>query len=148
MSIKSIKLPSCFRRGAQRAGWLVSIVFIIASQSFASNELKTAKTKLKKSKDYNKLIKMKNNSKITTGTLIKDMVDMWKLVETPDPFYKTIQFSSYDRASNLPGGKDGLIMLTGLGARKFLIMKRFSKKPTQMESGNILFVIWKGLALW
>ena len=61
---------------------------------------------------------MNDKTAITTGSLIRDMVDMWKLVETPDPFYKTIQFSSYDRASNLPGGKGWFDNADGFGGEK------------------------------
>jgi len=42
---------------------------------------------------------------ITTGTLIDEMVDLRGLVEFPEPFYKTVQFSSYDHQSVLPDGK-------------------------------------------
>lgn len=41
---------------------------------------------------------------VTTGTLVNEMIDMWALTRYPEPAYKTVQFSSYDRRSDLPGG--------------------------------------------
>ena len=41
---------------------------------------------------------------ITTESLIGEMTDMHRLTYFPAPAYKTVQFSSYDRRSNLPGG--------------------------------------------
>jgi hypothetical protein len=40
---------------------------------------------------------------ISTGTLIEDMVDLIGLAEFPDPAYQTVQFSSYDHRSQVPG---------------------------------------------
>ena len=42
---------------------------------------------------------------ITAGTLIDEMVALRGLAEFPEPFYKTVQFSSYDHQSVLPDGK-------------------------------------------
>ncbi len=39
---------------------------------------------------------------ITTETLIHEMVDLDRLTYYPDPAYKTVQFSSYDRRSKSP----------------------------------------------
>lgn len=39
---------------------------------------------------------------ITTGSLIREMVDLRRLAEFPDPSYRTVQFSSYDRRSRFP----------------------------------------------
>jgi len=44
------------------------------------------------------------NEPITTGSLVAQMVDMHYLGQYPDPAYKTVQFSSYDHQSTLPGG--------------------------------------------
>ncbi|MGD8451877.1 MAG: DUF2961 domain-containing protein [Phycisphaerae bacterium] len=41
---------------------------------------------------------------IHTGQLLGEMTDMQRLTELPDPAYRTVQFSSFDRASNQPGG--------------------------------------------
>ena len=39
---------------------------------------------------------------ITTGDLVREMTDLSVLAESPDPPYKTTQFSSYDRTSVAP----------------------------------------------
>jgi len=39
---------------------------------------------------------------ITTGSLVREMVDLERLANYPDPVYKTVQFSSYDRRSIAP----------------------------------------------
>ena len=38
-------------------------------------------------------------SKVTTGRLLREMIDLNSLTYYPDPYYKCIQFSSYDRRS-------------------------------------------------
>ena len=37
---------------------------------------------------------------ITTGTLLEEMIDLDRLARWPEPAYRTIQFSSYDRRSS------------------------------------------------
>ncbi len=52
---------------------------------------------------------------ITTGTLVREMADMERLTRFPEPTYKTVQFSSYDRRSNLPGGPGWYANSDGFG---------------------------------
>lgn len=52
---------------------------------------------------------------ITTGTLVEDMVDLYRLGDFPVPAYKTIQFSSYDHTSTLPGGPNWFANSDGFG---------------------------------
>lgn len=52
---------------------------------------------------------------ITTGTLVEEMIDMARLAEFPHPAYKTVQFSSYDRRSVLPGGPGWFANSDGFG---------------------------------
>ncbi|MBN2475308.1 MAG: DUF2961 domain-containing protein [Pirellulales bacterium] len=52
---------------------------------------------------------------ITTGTLVDEMVDMVGLAEFPDPAYKTVQYSSYDRRSTVPGGPEWFANADGFG---------------------------------
>jgi hypothetical protein len=52
---------------------------------------------------------------ITTESLLNEMIDMVKLADFPEPSYKTVQFSSYDRRSNLPGGPDWYANSDGFG---------------------------------
>jgi hypothetical protein len=52
---------------------------------------------------------------ITTGGLYEEMIDLVGLAEFPNPVYETIQFSSFDRRSNLPGGPDWFANSDGFG---------------------------------
>ena len=81
---------------------------------------------------------MKTYSRITTGSLIRDMVNMWKLAETPDPFYKTIQFSSYDRCSSLPGGKGWFDNADGFGGEKIPNYEKVIKEADKDGFGEYL----------
>ena len=36
---------------------------------------------------------------VTTGTLLEEMSDLGRLARWPEPAYRTVQFSSYDRRS-------------------------------------------------
>ncbi len=40
--------------------------------------------------------------RVTVGSLVREMVDFVRLADFPDPSYKTVQFSSYDRRSKAP----------------------------------------------
>ncbi len=52
---------------------------------------------------------------VTTESLLREMIDMVGLADFPDPPYKTVQFSSYDRRSNLPGGANWFANSDGFG---------------------------------
>ncbi len=52
---------------------------------------------------------------ITTGTLVREMVDLRRFCEYPQPTFKTVQFSSYDRRSSVPGGPDWFANSDGFG---------------------------------
>ncbi|HQK37130.1 MAG TPA: DUF2961 domain-containing protein [Bacteroidales bacterium] len=52
---------------------------------------------------------------VTTATLIKELVDLERLVHYPSPGYKTIQFSSFDRRSNNPSEKEWFANEDGFG---------------------------------
>ena len=52
---------------------------------------------------------------VTTGTLVNEMVDMLRLTYFPDPYFKTVQFSSYDHRSIHPGGTDWFANSDGFG---------------------------------
>lgn len=41
---------------------------------------------------------------VTTGQLLAEMIDMHALTRIPKPWFRTTQFSSYDRTSRIPGG--------------------------------------------
>jgi len=54
-------------------------------------------------------------SEITTGSLIDEMIDVHRLTRFPSPAFKTIQFSSYDRRSSVPGGDGWFANSDGFG---------------------------------
>ncbi len=56
-----------------------------------------------------------DSSAITTGSLFEEMVDMANLARFPDPAFRTVQFSSYDHRSKLPGGPDWFANSDGFG---------------------------------
>ena len=56
-----------------------------------------------------------DKGKITTETLFQEMIDMVTLTYYPEPTYKTVQYSSFDRRSNLPGGPDWFANSDGFG---------------------------------
>ena len=39
---------------------------------------------------------------VTTGALIREMIDLRRLAEFPEPAFRTVQYSSYDRRSRFP----------------------------------------------
>ena len=52
---------------------------------------------------------------VTTGSLYEEMIDMVWLTKYPEPAYRTIQYSSYDRRSVLPGGPGWFANSDGFG---------------------------------
>ena len=52
---------------------------------------------------------------ITTGSLVREMIDMHRLTTFPDPAYETVQFSSYDHRSDHPGGPGWFANSDGFG---------------------------------
>jgi hypothetical protein len=56
-----------------------------------------------------------NAQTITTGSLIEEMIDLHRLAEFPDPAFQTVQFSSYDHRSTVPGGPDWFANSDGFG---------------------------------
>ncbi|HSW45957.1 MAG TPA: glycoside hydrolase family 172 protein [Phycisphaerae bacterium] len=52
---------------------------------------------------------------ITTGSLVREMIDLRRFAEFPSPAYKTVQFSSYDRRSSIPGGPEWFANSDGFG---------------------------------
>jgi len=81
---------------------------------------------------------------ITTGTLVREMVDMHRLVEFPNPAYKTVQFSSYDRRSILPGGPGWFANSEGFGNEPVPNFAKVLTKPDEQGIGEYLVCDFKG----
>lgn len=75
---------------------------------------------------------------ITTESLIREMTDLRALAEFPDPAFKTIQFSSYDHRSNLPGGPDWFANSDGFGSEPIPAFEAVLKEPGADGIGEYL----------
>lgn len=75
---------------------------------------------------------------ITTGTLVDQMVDLHRLAEYPTPGYKTIQFSSYDRRSDTPGGPHWFANSDGFGGEPIPNFEAVLKEPEGDTPGEYL----------
>ncbi len=52
---------------------------------------------------------------VTTGSLFEEMIDLARLTYFPEPYYKVVQFSSYDRRSLSPQGPGWFANSDGFG---------------------------------
>lgn len=75
---------------------------------------------------------------VTTGTLLAEMHDLERLARLPDPPYKLIQYSSYDRRSNLPGGPDWFANRDGFGGETIPGFEGVVKPPGDDGVGEYL----------
>ena len=81
---------------------------------------------------------------ITTATLIEEMVDMHRLTRFPVPAYRTVQFSSYDRRSSVPGGKDWFANSDGFGNEPVPNFEAVIKEPEADVPGEYLMCDVRG----
>jgi hypothetical protein len=70
---------------------------------------------------------------VTTGTLAREMVDLERLAETPAPFYKVVQFSSYDHRSATPGGPEWFANADGFGKEPVPNFEAVLKAPPEKD---------------
>jgi len=66
---------------------------------------------------------------ITTGSLFEEMVDLANLARFPSPAFRTVQFSSYDRRSRLPGGPDWFANSDGFGGEPIPNFEKVLEAP-------------------
>lgn len=81
---------------------------------------------------------MASEKVVTTGSLVGEMIDFDRLCEMPTQPYKTLQFSSYDRASNLPGGPNWISNRDGFGNSPIPPFERTLKEPNERGIGEYL----------
>lgn len=81
---------------------------------------------------------------ITTGTLFEEMIDMVNLTYFPSPSYRTVQYSSFDRRSNLPGGPDWFANSDGFGKEPIPNFEEVLKEPDEEGIGEYLIADVKG----
>jgi len=75
---------------------------------------------------------------ITTGSLFEEMIDMKSLAEFPYPFYKMVQYSSYDHRSTMPGGPDWYANSDGFGGEPVANFEEVLKEPDENGVGIYL----------
>ncbi|MFZ2052951.1 MAG: glycoside hydrolase family 172 protein [Candidatus Aminicenantales bacterium] len=66
---------------------------------------------------------------ITTESLFREMIDLESLSRFPNPAYRTVQFSSFDRRSRLPGGPGWFANSDGFGGEPVPNFEKTLKKP-------------------
>ena len=81
---------------------------------------------------------------ITTGILFDEMIDMHRLTRFPSPGFKTIQFSSYDRSSSVPGGKEWFANSDGFGGEPTPNFEAVIKTAEKGGTGEYLMSDVKG----
>ncbi|MDP8242905.1 MAG: DUF2961 domain-containing protein [Candidatus Hinthialibacter antarcticus] len=81
---------------------------------------------------------------ITFGSLVDEMTDMHRLAKFPEPVYKTVQFSSYDRRSKTPGGPDWYANSDGFGSEPIPNFEEVLKEPGADNIGEYLVCDVKG----
>jgi hypothetical protein len=73
---------------------------------------------------------------VTMATLLDQMHDLDGLTRFPDPAYKLVQFSSYDRRSNLPGGPDWFANSDGFGSEPIPAFESVQREPDDKGIGE------------
>ena len=75
---------------------------------------------------------------ITTASLFKEMIDLAALARFPDPGFRTLQFSSFDRRSSVPGGPDWFANSDGFGGEPTPNFEAVLKAPGADGIGEYL----------
>lgn len=75
---------------------------------------------------------------VTTESLFWEMVDLESLTRFPDPAYRTIQYSSYDRRSQVPGGPDWFANSDGFGGEPIPNFEKVIKPPNNDGIGEYI----------
>lgn len=75
---------------------------------------------------------------VTTESLLREMIDLRVLAEFPDPAFKTVQFSSYDRRSDVPGGAGWFSNADGFGNEPIPAFEAVLKEPGEDGVGEYL----------
>ena len=75
---------------------------------------------------------------VTFGGLLDEMTDLGRLTRLPDPSYRTIQFSSYDRRSVKPGEAGWFANEDGFGGEPIPGFEKVLKEPGADGTGEYL----------
>jgi hypothetical protein len=75
---------------------------------------------------------------VTTGTLLEEMADLGRLARWPDPAYRTIQFSSYDRRSTTSEAPGWFSNADGFGREPIPGFLKVLREPRDGQAGLYL----------
>lgn len=75
---------------------------------------------------------------ITTGTLLEEMSDLARLAQWPEPAYRTIQFSSYDRRSTTSEAPGWFSNADGFGREPIPGFLKVLREPREGQPGLYL----------
>jgi hypothetical protein len=81
---------------------------------------------------------------VTTGSLYEEMIDLVGLTKFPEPAYHTVQFSSYDRRSRLPGGPGWFANSDGFGREPIPGFEAVLREPGEDGVGEYLMADVEG----
>lgn len=81
---------------------------------------------------------------VTTATLLREMVDFERLCETPEHAYKTLQFTSHDRRSNVAGGPEWFANSDGFGSAPIPPFEEVLRAPGDDGVGEYLLADIEG----
>jgi hypothetical protein len=101
-------------------------------------ELKNCKTSLVRLIIVLLLFSFNSKAQITTGTLIKEMVDLKRLSEYPSPYYNTVQYSSFDRRSTFPDAPGWFENADGFGGEPIPGFEKVLQEPGSDGIGEYL----------
>jgi hypothetical protein len=92
------------------------------------------------------------NEIISTESLFREMIDLESLTRFPTPAYRTVQFSSFDRRSSIPGGPGWFANSDGFGGEPIPNFEKTIKEPGPDGIGEYLVADLKGpgavMRLW
>jgi len=83
-------------------------------------------------------------SVITTGSLLEEMADLGRLARWPQPAYRTVQFSSYDRQSTTSESPKWFSNFDGFGKEPIPAFAKVLRKPRDGQAGLYLLAEVKG----
>lgn len=84
------------------------------------------------------------DAKITTETLLEEMVNLDRLSQLPDPAFKVVQFSSYDRKSTAPYAPDWYANSDGFGGEPIPNFLEVIEEPNSEGVGKYLLASVEG----
>ncbi len=75
---------------------------------------------------------------VSTESLLHEMIDTVRLGQFPQPAYKTVQFSSYDRRSSIPEGPGWFANSDGFGNEPIPNFEKVLEAPSDDKPGRYL----------